>query len=57
MKREARRQSNLLKMRAAMSEQCNHRAEEDAVREATKVSDMRQAKENAKAPFAEKVKQ
>ncbi len=57
MKREARRQSNLIKMRTHMSEQSNHRAEQEAVREAAKASDMRQAKENEKAPYAEKVKQ
>ena len=40
-----------------MNEQTNHRAEQEAVRQAAKASDMRMAKENEKAPFAEKVKQ
>ena len=40
-----------------MNEQTNHRAEQEAVRKAAKASDMRMAKENEKAPFAEKVKQ
>ena len=40
-----------------MTEQTNHRAEQEVVMKAAKASDMRQAKENEKAPFAEKIKQ